>query len=198
MINFTADELREYLDARKGATFINLFAVSVPKMRKTDNPYFGKIVHLWARNVTFGASYQNSVNRRWAEVEADEYFVAEKLWRGKGERINRYMARHVDKLDEYLVYQLRTDSNGVAYAPLHDEYRDAFTGEVVDIEKLRPFMPKKRPSKAQQVKVLGCRETFPRTVHVDGGTLGKYRLGVYQLNADGEHFCMEGMELAAA
>lgn len=188
MQKFTPDALRDYLDERKGATFIGLYANSAPQMNKTGNPYFGNVVHQWGRNVTFGANYANSVNRRWDEVGHDEFFIAEQLWRGHGERINAYMARHKEKGSEYLVYQLRTDAEGKTYKPLHDVYRLADTGEVIDIEKLRPWMPVRKPSKAQMVEVLGCRETFPRTVHIDEGILGKFRLGVQTLNCDNDQF----------
>lgn len=191
MNTYTPDALREFLDERKGATFIGLYANTAPDMRKTENPYWGNVVHQWGRNVTFGASYQKSVNRRWDEVEHDEYFIAEQLWRGHGERINRYMARHDETGREYLVYQLRTDGNGKVYAPLHDEYRLADTGEVIERKELEPFFPKRKPSKVQQIELLRMqgkpvRETFPRTVHIDDGTLGKFRLGVQAINIDRE------------
>lgn len=194
---FNADTIRDFLEARRGCTFIALYAVTEPKMRKTGNPFFGNVVHVWGRNVTFGANYANSVNNRWAESEATEnYFVAESLWRGRGERINSYMARHTVHGQEYLVYQLRTDKEGAVYPALFDEYRNATTGEVIPFEQLAPFMPKKAPSKKQRVAELGCRETFPRTVKVHGGECGKYTLGVYQINIDNDSIVMDGMELA--
>lgn len=189
MQQFTPESIREFLDARKGCTFIALYAITEPKMNKTGNPYFGNVVHIWGRNVTFGANYANSVNRRWAEAGHDfgdglDYFQAEALWRGKGERINSYMARHTVHGQEYLVYQLRTDKEGQVFPPLFDEYRLADTGQVIQKGDIEQWLPKKAPSKKQRVESMPCRETFPRTVKVNGGECGLYQLGVYQINID--------------
>lgn len=187
---FTPDSLKEFLDNRKGATFIGLFARSLLDMNKTGNPYFEKVVHEWGRNVVFGANYQNSVNRRWTEAapEDTEYFFAEKLWHGHGERINHYMARHKKEGTEYLVYQLRTDSEGKTLPHLYERYVHADTGDEISLETLRPWMKAKTPSKKQRVLELGCRETFPRTVKIYGGWAGKFQLGVKQITIDGDEY----------
>jgi hypothetical protein len=72
-----------------------------------------------------------------------------------------------------------------------DEYLDAFTGEPIEKEKLLPFMPKKSPSKKQRVEELGIAETFPRTVKIDGGSLGKFRLGLHSIVIDREQYLIE-------
>ncbi len=187
---FTPDSLKEFLDQRKGATFVNLFARTALDMNKTGNPYYGNVVHEWGRNVTFGADYQNSVNRRWTEADPEdtEYFFAEKLWAGHGERVNRYMARHRKEGTEYLIYQLRTDAEGKILPHLYDRYVLADSGETIEQEKLLPWLPKKQPSKKQRVLELGCRETFPRTVKINGGFLGRHRLGLLSLAIDGEQY----------
>lgn len=185
---FTADSLRDYLDSRRGCTFVTLYAVTVPKMLKTNNPYFGRLVHKWARNVTFGADYVAAIHRRWDEVGLADFFVPEKLWFGKGERINRYMARHTGTNVEYLVYQLRTDKDGKPLPHVFTEYRTTDTDEVVAKEDVEVYFPKISPSKKQLVEFSGCRETFPRTVQVIDERLGKHRLGVQMIKIDGSEF----------
>lgn len=187
----TPDELSGFLDARKGCTFVTLWAVTEPKMTKTDNPYFGRAVHRWSKNVTFGANYARSVNRKWERTDTEEFFIAEALWKGHGERLNSYMAQHKDDGTQYLVYQLRTNADGIVMPSAVDEYLDAFTGEPIEKEKILPFLPKKYPSKKQRVLELGIAETFPRTVKIDGGRLGKYRLGLYSLNIDKDQLLIE-------
>jgi hypothetical protein len=141
--------------------------------------------------VTFGANYSRSVNRKWEKTDTDELFIAEALWRGHGERINEYMARHKTEGTEYLVYLLRTNADGLVIPAPVDEYLDAFTGEPIEKEKLLPFMPKKSPNKKQRVEELGIAETFPRTVKIDGGSLGKFRLGLHSIVIDREQYLIE-------
>lgn len=191
MKNFDPNRLREYLDNRKGCTFATLWGITAPKMLKTANPYFDKVVHRWSKNVTFGANYSRAVNRRWEQSETDELFFAEQLWKGHGERINAYMARHKTEGTEYLVYLLRTNGDGIVLPSPVNEYFDAFTQEPIEKERLLPFFPKIAPSKKQRVVELGICETFPRTVKIDGGTLGKYRLGLHSISIDNEQFIIE-------
>lgn len=197
MLVLSHAELADRISSRNpaGCTFIGLSCRTEPKMNKTSridgspNPYYGRLVHNYTVNVMFGANYANSVNRRWAEAtngEIEDYFEAEQLWRGKGERLNKYMARHIDKGTVYLVYQLRTDKDGKALPKVFDEYRTADTGEVVTLAELEPYLPAKAASKKQRVEELGCRETYPRTVHLDGGDLHGLRLGVLAINMDSE------------
>lgn len=194
----TAEQIRNYLDARRGCTFAAIYAVTLLKMNKTGNPHYNNVVHIWGRNVTFGANYENSVNRRWAEAgEAEDYFQAEQLWKGKGERINSYMARHVDSEQEYLVYQLRTNADGIAHPPLWDEYRIATTGEQISLEELEQWLPSRNPSRKQRVESLPCRETFPRTVKINGGKAGIYDLGLVQINIDNDTFLLTETEQPA-
>jgi hypothetical protein len=191
MKNFDPNKLRDYLNARKGCTFATMWAITAPKMNKTENPYFDRVVHRWSKNVTFGANYSRSVNRKWEKTDTDELFIAEALWRGHGERINEYMARHKTEGTEYLVYLLRTNADGLVMPAPVDEYLDAFTGEPIEKEKLLPFMPKKSPNKKQRVEELGIAETFPRTVKIDGGSLGKFRLGLHSIVIDREQYLIE-------
>jgi len=197
MQTLTHAELAQQISDRNPArcTFITVSCRTLPKMNKksridgTPNPYYGRLVHNYTVNVTFGANYANSVNRRWAEAtngEIEDYFEAAALWRGKGERVNKYMARHTIHGDLYLVYQLRTDANGKALPKVVDEYRTSDTGEVVSLEQLAPYLPPKSPSKKQRVEELGCRETFPRTVKIDGGEQHGIQLGVIQIIMDGD------------
>lgn len=187
----TPDELHAFLDARKGCTFATIWGVTAPTMSKTGNPYLNKVVHRWSKNVTFGANYSRSVNRKWERTDTEEFFMAEALWKGHGERLNSYMARHKTEGTEYLVYLLRTNVDGIVMPSPVDEYLDAFTGETIDKTNLLPYFPKKYPSKKQRVLELGIAETFPRTVKVDGGRLGKYRLGLHSINIDKEQFLIE-------
>jgi hypothetical protein len=79
MKNFDPNKLRDYLNARKGCTFATMWAITAPKMNKTENPYFDRVVHRWSKNVTFGANYSRSVNRKWEKTDTDELFIAEAL-----------------------------------------------------------------------------------------------------------------------
>jgi hypothetical protein len=57
-------DLREELENHKGNGFIHLIAKTVPAMRKTDNPYFGKVFKVQDVQAQAGFHYINSVNNQ--------------------------------------------------------------------------------------------------------------------------------------
>lgn len=188
MKTISADKLEQLLNERRGCTFATIHAVTRPKMNKGGNPYFDQIVHLQSRNVTFGGNYASSVNRRWSETDTEDVFIPEFLWKGKGVRINPYMVQHVDNGTKYLAYMLRTNANGVVLPATYDKYLAWESGVEIPVSKLQPYFPAKSPSKKQRVEELDCRETFFRTVEIDGGRLGKFRLGVNSITLGGEQY----------
>ena len=183
----------EFVGKQKGAFMVYLYTVTAPKLNKggrgelPPNPYYGNVVHEAGQTVVFGSSYQNVVNNRWQEVGfTAESFVAEGLWKGFGERVNAYTARHKTTGAIYLVAHLRTDADGHPLPKVHDQYRLADSGELISKETLSTWFPAKSPSKAQRVEELDSREVHPRTFHIDNGTLGKFKLGVSRLHCNGE------------
>jgi len=122
--------------------------------------------------VFFGADYEKRVNTVVANspgaVDADgfvPYFEAEALWKGNGERINDYLARHKVHGQIYLVYlQACRDAKNISLR--QEAWLDRATGMEVDKKEFARFMKKSGKSKKQErfgVKV----ETRPRTIKIE-------------------------------
>lgn len=63
----------------RGTFGISLITVTVPKMRKTNNPYFGRVHKAsYMTNVALGYDYENSVNNRLDRKGIEADFQAEK------------------------------------------------------------------------------------------------------------------------
>jgi len=146
---------------------------------KQPNPYWipgskdeSTVDHLQERLTSFGADYERAVNRVWANneamIDADgnvPYFAAEALWKGFGERINNYMARHKISGEEYLVYlqAIRGDKN----ISLRQEiYLDRFSGAPINKEDISPYMKSSGHSTKQRLEE-GNVEIAPRTIHLE-------------------------------
>ena len=182
----TNEELSGWLKVHAGQNRICCVTSLTPvkvvqKHRETKqpNPYWipgtkdeSVVDHLQERLVSFGADYERAVNRVWANnpnmVDADgfvPYFVAESLWRGAGERINNYMARHRGSGEEYLVYlqALRGDKN---ISLRQEAWFHRFNGQPVKLEDISPYMTGGGHSK-KQLPEMGNVEVVPRTIHIE-------------------------------
>jgi len=77
----------------KGTTFVSFKSVTVPKMRKTNNPFFGLVEKHSQIHAQIGFDYNNAVNnlatkegkmdreakpRKWGTVTEDKLFVEHK------------------------------------------------------------------------------------------------------------------------
>ena len=145
------------------------------RITKEPNPWLMQgesiVDHLQERLTAFGADYEAAVNRVWVRTElVDEdgfvpYFVAESLWRGAGERINNYMARHKETGQEYLVYlqAIRGDKN---ISLRQEMYLNRFTSSPVKLEDIQPYMVGSSASKKQRIEETGV-EIAPRTIHIE-------------------------------
>ena len=145
---------------------------------KQPNPWLvnGESIvdHLQERLTDFGADYERKVNRNWVNnpnmVDADgfvPYFVAEALWRGAGERINNYMARHKASGKEYLVYlqAMRGERN---ISLRQEAWLHRYTGQPIELADISPYLKgSSGPSKKQMVEEKGNVEVSPRTIHVE-------------------------------
>ena len=74
------NSISEFINSVSRGTFgITLITITEPKMRKTNNPYFGRVhkaSHL--TNVALGYDYENTVNNRLSKNGLDASFEAEK------------------------------------------------------------------------------------------------------------------------
>lgn len=159
-MKLTKDQLVATLSAIKGTTFMTLETVTDPDMRKTGNPYIGRAKKHTRINCTFGANYENAVNRQ-AEREENEnagefkslklaygqWLVPHKLITHKGEVQVRVMCNPHMKPE-------------VSYS-VDGEEADAAT-----VESIKAFMPEKKTS-ARQEEFGIEREVVPRNYKLD-------------------------------
>jgi hypothetical protein len=116
----TIADLRNEVAAKRAATIVCITTRTVPKMRKTNNPYFGRVERVASRSGMFAANYQEAVNRQRVREgqpanDAGEIvpFVAEAMWKGKGEHVAPSIVRHTTSGEEYFAfYPTRTDEDG--------------------------------------------------------------------------------------
>lgn len=108
--------LREILaEFNGGSTAVSITTATAPKMRKTGNPYFGRVERIARRSGMLGASYENAVNRQRGREESPQAgeFRAESLWGGKGRKVSAALAEHIGTGESYLVfYPTHTGDDG--------------------------------------------------------------------------------------
>ena len=179
----TTEQLSGWLNDHAGQNRICCITSLTPvkmvvkdRITKQPNPYMmsGKSIvdHLQERLVDFGAEYEASINRGWANnpnmVDADgfvPYFAAAALWQGRGERINNYMARHKETGEEYIVY-LQAIRSGRNISLRQEMYLNRFTGQPIDKETITPYMVGSTPSHKQRLEE-GNIERKSRTIHIE-------------------------------
>lgn len=159
-MKLTKDQLVATLSAIKGSTFMTLETNTVPEMRKTGNPFVGRVKKHTKINVTFGANYENAVNRQ-AEREENENageFKSLKLAYGK------WLVPH--KLIEHKgAVQVRVMCN----PHMKPEVAYSLDGHPVnpsEMEAIKAFMPEKKTS-ARQEEFGIEREVVPRNYSLD-------------------------------
>lgn len=84
----TEKEFVEIVKSIKGVTFASLKARTIPDMRKTNNPYFGRVrkhstVNVLMGNWHYGNSLRNQANREGLNIEIE---VLPRKW---GNRLNK-------------------------------------------------------------------------------------------------------------
>jgi hypothetical protein len=146
----------------RGAKMIGIISRTKPKMlvksrdTKEPNPFLPEgVVRVAHRTVCIGASYEAAVNRQRVS-EADpmdevEYFNAKSLWRGNGEHASDYTVRHKPTGKLYFAYRPSQDRVTGFPVTIEDKWTSAKTGEVLDPEMLKQYLP--APSKARRQEV---------------------------------------------
>jgi hypothetical protein len=161
-MKLTKDQLVATVAAVKGTTFATLETSTVPEMRKTGNPFIGRVRKISkGLNVQIGAIYENAVNRqaeREGNPDAGE-FVAEKLAYGS------WLVPH--KIIEHKgAFQIRVTCNP-HMKPSEVIY--TLDGEPVNDETLaeiKAFEPEKKGS-GRQADFGVEREVVPRNYKLD-------------------------------
>lgn len=153
-MKITQDQLIEHLTTEtSGTSFITIDIATTPQMRKTDNPFFGKIKKHQTLNGVIGYSYQNAVNRiaekedkaprdiqprKWGETSSDNIFVS-----------------HNNKI--YLKIKVESSAN--------IKYIQTDTNQEIPKEQLEKFLPSSGSKSITQIDLT--REVIERTIALE-------------------------------
>ena len=140
----TRQQLIDKLSQKRGATFVTVTTRTVPSMRKTGNPFVGKVFKISKVNGTAWHIYANSVNNQ-REREGSVAANFEALPRVWGTRISQTsLVEH--KGNFYL--ELKVESS-LGHRYVNSAGKDLTPDEV---ERLKPFLSKPRQAATQQTE----------------------------------------------
>jgi hypothetical protein len=123
-------------DNTKGTTFVSIDTDTEPRMRKTGNPYHGKVRKLNTMTGCVGFDYENSVNRLASKEGASEREAKSRKWGTLTS--DRLFVEH--KGNFYV--QMKVESSDTPRYIGND-------GTEIDVELLRPFLQKSGKSSTQ-------------------------------------------------
>ena len=157
------------LMAVKGARFLTITTETEPKMRKTNNPYFGNVVKRSTANVTMNFSYENAVNNQRVREGNGQDFVAQpRKW---GEKIpGTCFVTHNNQMYMEVKYNA---------APSNIEYFLKSTGETIAKDMLTTWLQESN-SNAEHQGVE--KEIVLRDVKL---------VNVKELKMNGEHYIVK-------
>ena len=165
-VNQKAVEKLEEVLADK-VRFISFESQTVPKMRKTNNPYFDTVVKVTRAVVQVGRDYETAVNNQLKKEGKEPNFVASTP-SGRHHISKLLTAKNDDEKQLYLnIFYFNNDK-----ARIQVKYVDTITGKEIDKALLAPFMPKAseaaqggvdkkiilRTYKLESINWLGCAE----------------------------------------
>lgn len=128
----TREQLVELLHKKKGATFITITTITIPKLLKTGNPLYKNVEKIARRNGITGANYTNCVKNQQVREGMEPTFEADPLpW---GEHDGPYLVKHKGKF--YLKYRA-SDHN------LEEVFRRIDNREIISKDLVTPFYPVK-------------------------------------------------------
>ena len=103
IINVNVLELVQILSNIEKPTFCNIVTETVPKMRKTNNPFFGRIVKLNETRILIGTNYENRVNNNLSKENKETDFVVSK--NNVGEHFSKCVLFNENTQKFYLQYE---------------------------------------------------------------------------------------------
>ena len=150
----TSEQLAQVLNDTKGCQFVNIFSLTEPTMRKTNNPYINRVMKLTCQSMQFGYDYTTAVNNRLKAQGLEANFDGDKLPWGQWVHRNKVIA-HKDKL--YIrVYDYKNAPKKTIYLL---DGRIATKEEIADFKQ---FFSQKSESKKQSEYGLTENQVSPK------------------------------------
>ena len=159
--NAIANAITDALNGKKGQMGINCTYRTEPKMRKTNNPYFGRVEkQTTATNARFGVDYENAVNGKLEKEGLTADFI-------KGASMTDYVNAFINESHDKTKHYLKLGGN--SSTKFHSEYfvdgRKATDAELAEIET---FLQVSKPSQKQINAGLQPSDTYIHiTINVD-------------------------------
>jgi len=149
-------DLLEILKAQKRGTFANFHIETVPDMRKTENPFFGKVMKITTGNILIGGNY----NKRVENETGIEGFQSEKCKVGEHIGDGNCVLYNENKGRHYLQYEW--------FEEVRPKSEYEFEGNPIEKELFRSYMGTYTPNKygvlTQSVNVNNIKSiTFNHT-----------------------------------
>lgn len=138
--------LESFIEGLKRGSYIQLETLTEPKMRKTNNPYFGRVTkHTVLSGIRSGVSYENSVNNALNRQGEEATFESQKPFGRSWKVVNLILQS--DKDPNQLYFRTSIDKSSRSKS----EY--LLDGKVVEDENtlndIKSFIQGGTPSKKQ-------------------------------------------------
>ena len=135
----TQQELLTLLMNVEKPTFTNIVSEVFPKMNKTGNPYFGKVVKKSKGNYFIGGSYEDMVNNRMEKEGMEPTFESKEC--SVGEHISKCVQYNDNTKKHYLQY--------FTFPTSKPSSTFEFEGNEIDKQLFESFMVKKSEKSRQ-------------------------------------------------
>lgn len=150
-LSLTLPQLVRRLNEIDKSQPVGMITVTVPAMKKTNNPFFGRVVKISHVTAWINVRYSRSVNlQRVREAQPANFRASERAWGSKIE--SRPLVEHDDQY--YFEARLQTRKSQI---------RDIETGKVIAPEQLKPYLSPLKKNTRQRLN----REVILRDFRVD-------------------------------
>lgn len=167
--NVTRSEMAEMLkNWNFGAQPASVQYITNASLTKDGEAIFGRVIKIANVGGMIGYSYENSVNNQREREGLLKDFLAEKLWKGAGERVSTALARHIANGKLYLTFKKQQTFQSFYFTE---------SGKPVSKNDLKPYFKPITPSAKQGVE----KEVKHREISLDNTIRIKFRKTTYNL-----------------
>jgi len=176
-------ELVQALMSRKGSNFIGFDAITEPEMRKTSNPFLGKVEKRQKVSGETAHHYANKVNKRLESEGKPADFEAQPMRYGERIKGTPLVVYEKSPEDIRIYLHLHVKNSQVEYYwKDNPEVEPTKRGQKMnneEVKELKDFFPKKYKSRQGLEKE---NEVFPRNFTI----IGDKPISIKSLRIDGE------------
>lgn len=127
--------------SNNGTTPISFESVTEPRMNKTNNPFYGRVLKVSFVGGLIGYNYENSVNNQLDREDKETNFKSQSRTWGVRDEEHSFLVHH--KGESYLSVKVQQTNK----KPI---YLDKVSGKVIPTESLLPYLPKSKKPNTQR------------------------------------------------